>query len=205
MSALIPMVIEQDSRGERSFDIYSRLLKERIIFLTGGINDSVASLMVAQLLYLESENPHKDIAFYINSPGGLITSGLAIYDTIQYITPDVSTFCFGQATSISALLLCCGAAGKRMALPNSRIMLHQVSGGTYGQASDVEIEAKEILAIRQRVEEMYAHHTGQSLQSIQKMTERDKYMTPQEAKGFGLLDQVVISRSTTSSLATENT
>ncbi len=194
MNALVPMVIEQTNRGERAFDIYSRLLKERIIFLIGGINDPVASLICAQLLYLESENPNKDIAFYINSPGGIVTSGLAIYDTMQYIRPDVSTVCIGQAASMGALLLAAGAPGKRFSLPNARVMVHQPSGGTQGQAADIEIQAKEILALRSRLNDIYAAHTGQALDVIEETMERDRYMSPVEAKSFGIIDEVVAKR-----------
>lgn len=194
MSTLVPMVVETTSRGERAFDIYSRLLKERIIFVTGGINDAVASLICAQLLYLESENPKKDIAFYINSPGGIVTSGLAIYDTMQYIRPAVSTVCIGQAASMGSLLLAAGAAGKRYALPNARIMVHQPSGGAQGQATDIEIQAREILALKARLNDIYGRHTGQSLDVIESSLERDRFMSPQEAKEFGIVDEVVSSR-----------
>ena len=194
MNALVPMVIEQTNRGERAFDIYSRLLKERIIFLIGGVNDHVASLISAQLLYLESENPNKDIAFYINSPGGVVTSGLAIYDTMQYIRPEVSTVCIGQAASMGALLLAAGAPGKRFSLPNARVMVHQPSGGAQGQAADIEIQAKEILALRARLNDIYASHTGQKLDVIEEAMERDRYMSPEEAKSFGLIDEVVTKR-----------
>ncbi len=194
MNALVPMVIEQTNRGERAFDIYSRLLKERIIFLIGGVNDAVASLICAQLLFLESENPNKDISFYINSPGGVVTSGLAIYDTMQYIRPDVSTVCIGQAASMGSLLLAAGAPGKRFCLPNARIMLHQPSGGTQGQAADIEIQAREILTLRRHLDEIYARHTGQSLDIIEATMERDKFMSPDEAKTFGLIDEVVTKR-----------
>lgn len=194
MSALVPMVIEQTARGERAFDIYSRLLKERIIFITGGVNDAVASVICAQLLYLESENPNKDIAVYINSPGGFVTSGLAIYDTMQYIRPDISTVCIGQAASMGALLLCAGAHGKRYALPNSRLMLHQPSGGGQGQAADIEIMAKEILSLRRRLDEIYAFHTGQTVDAVEATMERDRFMSPEEAKSFGLVDEVVVKR-----------
>ena len=194
MNTLVPMVVEQTARGERAYDIYSRLLKERIIFLTGTVNDYVASLVCAQLLYLESENPKKDIAFYINSPGGVVTSGLAMYDTIRYIRPDVSTVCIGQAASMGSLLLCCGAKGKRYALPNSRIMIHQPSGGIQGQATDIEIQAREILLLRTRLNKIYQGHTGQSLDVIEEAVERDRYMSPEEAKTFGLIDEVVVSR-----------
>lgn len=194
MNQLVPMVIEQTNRGERAFDIYSRLLKERIIFLIGGVNDGVASLVAAQLLYLESENPNKDIAFYINSPGGMVTSGLAIYDTMQYIRPDVSTVCLGQASSMGSLLLAAGAKGKRYALPNSRIMVHQPSGGAQGQATDIEIHAKEILKVRQRLNEIYVKHTGQELRTIEAAVERDKFMSADEAMAFGIVDEVVEQR-----------
>jgi len=193
-STLVPMVVEQTNRGERSYDIYSRLLKERIIFLTGQVNDMVASLISAQLLFLESENPTKDIAFYINSPGGVVTSGLGIYDTMNYIRCDVSTVCMGQAASMGSLLLAAGAPGKRFALPNSRIMVHQPSGGFQGQASDIEIHAKEILAIRERLNRIFVHHTGQSIEVIEAAMERDKFMPPEEAKAFGLIDEVVVNR-----------
>jgi len=194
MNNLVPMVVEQTNRGERAYDIYSRLLKERIIFLVGPVNDGVASLICAQLLFLESENPTKDIAFYINSPGGVVTSGLAIYDTMQYIRPDVATVCIGQAASMGSLLLTAGAKGKRVSLPNSRIMIHQPSGGAQGQATDIEIQAREILQLRQRLNEMYVRHTGQSLDVIQSAVERDKFMSPEEAKAFGLIDEVMNNR-----------
>ena len=194
MNALVPMVVEQTNRGERAFDIYSRLLKERIIFLIGGVNDPVASLICAQLLFLESENPSKDISFYINSPGGIVTSGLAIYDTMQYIRPDVSTVCIGQAASMGSLLLAAGAPGKRFCLPNARIMLHQPSGGTQGQAADIEIQAREILTLRRHLDEIYARHTGQTRETIEATMERDKFMSPDEAKSFGLIDEVVSKR-----------
>jgi ATP-dependent Clp protease, protease subunit len=194
MNNLVPMVVEQTNRGERAYDIYSRLLKERIIFLVGPVNDMVASLICAQLLFLESENPTKDIAFYINSPGGVVTSGLAIYDTMQYIRPDVATVCIGQAASMGSLLLTAGAKGKRVSLPNSRIMIHQPSGGAQGQATDIEIQAREILQLRQRLNEMYVRHTGQSLDVIQTAVERDKFMSPEEAKAFGLIDEVMNNR-----------
>ena len=190
----VPYVVEQTNRGERSYDIWSRLLKERIIFLTGPVEDHVASVVNAQLLFLESENPTKDIAFYINSPGGVVTSGLSVYDTIQYIRPDVSTVVIGQAASMGALLLCAGAAGKRYSLPNSRIMIHQPSGGYQGQASDIEIHAREILAVRQRLNEIFVHHTGQDMATIENAVERDKFMDPVEATKFGLIDEVVSSR-----------
>jgi ATP-dependent Clp protease, protease subunit len=194
MNTLVPMVVEQTNRGERAYDIYSRLLKERIIFLTGEVFDQVSALISAQLLFLESENPKKDIAFYINSPGGVVTSGLAIYDTMQYIRPDVSTVCVGQAASMGSLLLAAGAAGKRYSLPNARIMIHQPSGGAQGQATDIEIQAREILALRARLNNIYVHHTGQGLDVIERAMERDKYMTAAEAKEFGLIDEVVTSR-----------
>ncbi|HVA14430.1 MAG TPA: ATP-dependent Clp endopeptidase proteolytic subunit ClpP [Stellaceae bacterium] len=194
MNNLVPMVVEQTNRGERAYDIYSRLLKERIIFLVGPVNDMVASLICAQLLFLESENPTKDISFYINSPGGVVTSGLAIYDTMQYIRPDVATVCIGQAASMGSLLLTAGAKGKRVSLPNSRIMIHQPSGGAQGQATDIEIQAREILQLRQRLNEMYVRHTGQTLDVIQTAVERDKFMSPEEAKTFGLIDEVMNNR-----------
>jgi ATP-dependent Clp protease, protease subunit len=193
-NTLVPMVVEQTNRGERAYDIYSRLLKERIIFLVGPVNDAVASLVSAQLLFLESENPTKDIYFYINSPGGIVTSGLAIYDTMQYVRPAVSTVCVGQAASMGSLLLCAGAKGKRVSLPNSRIMIHQPSGGAQGQATDIEIQAREILQLRARLNEMYVKHTGQPLEVIAQAVERDKFMSPIEAKEFGLIDDVMTSR-----------
>ncbi|MCB8881858.1 ATP-dependent Clp endopeptidase proteolytic subunit ClpP [Acidisoma cellulosilytica] len=193
-NTLVPIVVEQTSRGERSYDIYSRLLKERIIFMTGQVFDEMSSLICAQLLFLESENPTKDIAFYINSPGGVVTSGLAIYDTMQYIRCPVSTVCIGQAASMGSLLLTAGAAGKRFALPNARIMVHQPSGGAQGQATDIQIQAQEILRIRQRLNEIYVKHTGQSLDTIEKKLERDSFMSAVEAKEFGLIDEVVDSR-----------
>ena len=191
---LVPTVIEQTNRGERAFDIYSRLLKERIIFLTGEVNDHVSSLICAQLLFLESENPKKDISFYINSPGGVVTSGLAMYDTMQYIRPDVSTVCIGQAASMGSLLLAAGAKGKRYAVPNARIMVHQPSGGARGQATDIEIQAREILRLRERLNKLYVHHTGQKLAVIEKAMDRDNFMGSEEAKEFGLIDTVVESR-----------
>jgi len=194
-SALIPMVIEQTARGERSFDIYSRLLKERIIFVVGPVDDNMSTLICAQLLFLESENPKKDISMYINSPGGIVTSGLAIYDTMQYIRPDVSTVCFGQAASMGSLLLTSGAKGKRYSLPNSRIMLHQPSGGFQGQATDIQIHAKEILDLKARLNEIYQTHTGKPLKEIEKALERDNFMKPNDAKDFGLLDHVVDKRA----------
>jgi len=197
MNALVPMVVEQTNRGERAYDIYSRLLKERIIFLTGPVGDEVASLICAQLLFLEAENPNKDISFYINSPGGIVTSGLSIYDTMQYIRPDVATLCVGQAASMGSLLLSGGAAGKRFALPNARIMVHQPSGGFQGQATDIEIHAQEILKIRQRLNEIYAGHTGQPVEKIAEALERDRFYTAEEAREFGLIDEVVTSRAET--------
>jgi len=194
MNTLVPMVVEQTARGERSFDIYSRLLKERIIFLVGPVNDGISSLICAQLLFLESENPKKDISLYINSPGGVVTSGLAIYDTMQYIRPDVATVCIGQASSMGSLLMCAGAKGKRFSLPNSRIMVHQPSGGAQGQATDIEIQAREILSLRKRLNEIYVKHTGQPVEAIETALERDKFMTPDEAKAFGIIDEVVVTR-----------
>lgn len=194
MNTLVPMVIEQTSRGERSFDIYSRLLKERIVFLTGEVQDEVASLICAQLLFLESENPNKDIAFYINSPGGVVTSGMAIFDTMNYIRCDVSTLCIGQAASMGSLLLAAGAKGKRFCLPNARVMIHQPSGGFRGQATDIEIHAREILALRARLNNIYVEQTGQTLETIEKAMERDNFMSAEEAKAFGLIDEVVSKR-----------
>ena len=191
---LVPMVIEQTGRGERSFDIFSRLLKERIIFLNGPVEDVMASLVCAQLLFLESENPNKDIFMYINSPGGIVTSGLAIYDTMQYIRPDVATVCIGQAASMGSLLLTAGAAGKRYSLPHSRIMTHQPSGGFQGQATDIEIHAKEILSLRGRLNKIYEHRSGKSLKQIEKIMDRDTFMSPDEAKEMGLIDEVVTKR-----------
>ena len=196
-SALIPMVIEQTSRGERSFDIYSRLLKERIIFLNGPVEDHMAAVICAQLLFLESENPKKDIFMYINSPGGIVTSGLAIYDTMEYIRPDVATVCMGQAASMGSLLLTAGAAGKRYALPNARIMTHQPSGGFQGQATDIEIHAKEIINLRGRLNGIYEKHSGKTLKQIEKIMERDTFMSPQEALDMGLIDEVVSKRPET--------
>ncbi len=193
-NTLVPMVVEQTARGERAFDIYSRLLKERIIFLTGPIFDQVASLICAQLLFLESENPNKDIAFYINSPGGVVTAGLAMYDTMQYIRSPVSTVCIGMAASAGSLLLTAGAKGKRFALPNSQVMIHEPSGGAQGQASDIAIQAREILKTRERLNQIYVHHTGQPLAEIEAKMERDTYMTAIEAKEFGLVDEVVDRR-----------
>jgi ATP-dependent Clp protease, protease subunit len=191
---LVPMVVEQTNRGERAYDIYSRLLKERIIFLSGPVNDAVSTLICAQLLFLESENPTKDISLYINSPGGVVTSGLAIYDTMQYIRPQVMTLCIGQAASMGALLLTAGAKGKRFALPNSRIMVHQPSGGFQGQATDIEIHAREILTLRARLNEIFVKHTGQDVSAIEEAMERDRFLSPEEAKGFGIVDQVVSER-----------
>ena len=194
MNSLVPMVVEQTNRGERAYDIYSRLLKERIIFLVGPVEDHVSSLICAQLLFLESENPTKDISFYINSPGGLVTAGLAIYDTMQYIRPDISTVCIGQAASMGSLLMAAGAAGKRYSLPHSRIMVHQPSGGFQGQATDIEIHAREILSLRARLNEIYVTHTGQDLKVIEDAMERDKFLDPEEAKEFGIIDEVVSQR-----------
>jgi ATP-dependent Clp protease protease subunit len=196
MNTLVPMVVEQTNRGERAYDIYSRLLKERIIFLTGPVDDMVASLITAQFLFLESENPTKDIAFYINSPGGIVTAGLAVYDTMQYIRPSVSTLCIGQAASLGSLLLAAGTAGMRFALPNARIMVHQPSGGFQGPASDIEIHAREILSLRSRLNDIYAKHTGQDLPVIEEAMERDRFMQAADAKDFGLIDEVVVSRPT---------
>jgi len=194
MNTLVPMVVETTNRGERSYDIYSRMLKERIIFLTGQVDDYVASLICAQLLFLESENPNKDISFYINSPGGIVTSGLAIYDTMQYIRPKVSTVCIGQAASMGSLLLAAGEPGMRYALPNARVMIHQPSGGAQGQATDIEIQAREILSLRARLNDIYVKHTGQDLKTIEDAMERDKFLSPDEAKEFGLIDEVVNER-----------
>ena len=191
---LVPMVVEQTNRGERAYDIFSRLLKERIIFLNGPIDDGVASLVCSQLLFLESENPTKDISMYINSPGGIVTSGLAIYDTMEYIRPDVSTVCMGQAASMGSLLLTAGAAGKRFSLPNARIMTHQPSGGFQGQATDIEIHAKEILDLRQRLNGIYEKHSGKTIKQIEKIMDRDTFMKAEDAKNFGLIDQVVVKR-----------
>ena len=191
---MVPMVVEQTSRGERAYDIYSRLLKERIIFLVGPIDDHVANLVVAQLLFLEAENPEKDISLYINSPGGVVTAGLAIYDTMQFIKPDVSTMCTGQACSMGSFLLMAGAKGKRFALPNSRVMIHQPSGGAQGQATDIEIHAKEILYLRQRLNGLYAHHTGQPVEQIERDMERDRFLSATAAKEYGLIDKVVERR-----------
>ncbi len=195
-SHLIPTVIEQTNRGERAFDIFSRLLKERIIFLTGEVNDYVSSLICAQLLFLESENPTKDISFYINSPGGVVTSGMAMYDTMQYIKPDVSTVCIGQAASMGSLLLTAGAEGKRFALPHARIMIHQPLGGAQGQASDIEIQAKEILRMKAMLNDIYVKHTGKKLSEIEKSMDRDNFMSAEEAQKFGLIDKVVEAHKT---------
>ncbi len=191
---LVPMVVEQTSRGERSYDIYSRLLKERVVFLVGEIDDHVANVVVAQMLFLESENPEKDISLYINSPGGVVTAGLAIYDTMQYIKPDVSTICVGQAASAGSLLLMAGAKGKRYALPNSRVMIHQPSGGARGQATDIEIHAREILYLRQRLNQIYVDHTGQPLEQIERDMERDRFMSAEQAREYGLIDHVLDRR-----------
>ncbi len=193
-SSLVPMVVEQSARGERAYDIYSRLLKERIIFLTGPVYDEMSALCCAQLLFLESENPGKDISFYINSPGGVVSAGLAIYDTMQYVRSPISTVCIGQAASMGSLLLCAGAKDKRYALPNARIMVHQPSGGAQGQAADIEIQAREILALRHRLNEIYVKHTGQALEVIERKLERDSFMSAEEARDFGLVDTVVENR-----------
>ncbi len=193
-STLVPMVVEQTARGERAFDIYSRLLKERIIFVVGPVSDHMASLVCAQLLFLESENPTKDISIYINSPGGIVTSGLAMYDTMQYVRPEISTVCVGQAASMGSFLLTAGTKGKRYALPNARIMVHQPSGGAQGQATDIEIQAREILNTRARLNAIYVKHTGQTLAAIEAAVERDRFMSPEEAKTFGLIDQVMSHR-----------
>ncbi len=194
MNNLIPMVVEQSSRGERAYDIYSRLLKERIVFVVGPINDNVASLVTAQLLFLESEDPKKEISLYINSPGGLVTAGLGIYDTMQYIKPEVNTLCIGQAASMGSFLLAAGAKGKRFSLPNSRIMVHQPSAGFQGQATDIEIHANEVLSLKKRLNEIYSKHTGKSVDDIKISLERDNFMTPDDAKEFGLIDKVVDKR-----------
>ena len=194
MSNLVPMVVEQSSRGERAYDIYSRLLKERIIFVVGPITDNVASLITAQLLFLESENPKKDIFMYINSPGGLVTAGLGIYDTMQYVKPEISTLCIGQAASMGSFLLSAGAKNKRFSLPNSRIMVHQPSAGFQGQATDIEIHANEVLSLKKRLNEIYSKHTGKSVDEIKSALERDNFMTPDNAKSFGLIDKVVEKR-----------
>ena len=197
MQYLVPMVVEQTARGERSYDIYSRLLKERIVFLTGPLDDAVASVVTAQFLFLEADNPSKDISFYINSPGGVVTAGLAVYDTMQYIRPKIVTLCIGQAASMGSLLLAAGAPGQRYSLPNARIMIHQPSGGTQGQASDIEIHAREIIATRARLNEIYAKHTGQKLSKIEDNMDRDKFMTPEDAKVFGIIDEVIENRPPT--------
>ena len=195
MNTLVPMVVEQSNKGERAYDIYSRLLKERIIFLVGPINDNVASLVTAQLLFLESEDPKKEINLYINSPGGLVTAGLGIYDTMQYVKPDISTLCIGQAASMGSFLLTAGKKGKRFSLPNSRIMVHQPSAGFQGQATDIEIHANEVMDLKKRLNEIYSKHTGKSVDDIKKALERDNFMTPDTAKEFGLIDEVVENRS----------
>ena len=195
LNTLIPMVVEQSSRGERAYDIYSRLLKERIVFVVGPINDNVASLVTAQLLFLESEDPKKDINLYINSPGGLVTAGLGIYDTMQYVKPDVSTLCIGQAASMGSFLLAAGKKGKRFSLPNSRIMVHQPSAGFQGQATDIEIHANEVLSLKERLNEIYSKHTGKTVDEIKSALERDNFMTAETAKSFGLIDEVVEKRS----------
>lgn len=194
MNTLIPMVVEQTNRGERSYDIYSRLLKERIIFITGPVEDHMASVVTAQLLFLESENPKKDIAIYINSPGGVVTSGMSIYDTMQYVRPKIATICVGQAASMGSMLLCAGEPGMRYALPNSRIMVHQPSGGARGQATDIEIHAREILSLRERLNQLYVKHTGQDIETVSAAVERDNFMSPEEAKNFGLIDEVYEKR-----------
>ncbi len=194
LNTLIPMVVEQSNRGERAYDIYSRLLKERIVFIVGSINDNVASLVTAQLLFLESEDPKKEISLYINSPGGLVTAGLGIYDTIQYVKPDISTLCIGQAASMGSFLLAAGTKGKRFSLPNSRIMVHQPSAGFQGQATDIEIHAKEVLSLKKRLNEIYSKHTNKSVEEIKPALERDNFMTPEDAKDFGLIDKVVDKR-----------
>ena len=191
---LVPMVVEQTSRGERAYDIYSRLLKERVIFLVGGVDDHVSNVIVAQMLFLEAENPEKDISFYINSPGGVVTAGMAIYDTMQYIKPDVSTICVGQAASMGALLLAAGAKGKRYALPNSRVMIHQPLGGFQGQATDIDIHAREILTLRAKLNAILSHHTGQSLETIERDTERDNFKSAADSQAYGLVDQVLERR-----------
>ncbi len=203
VNTLVPMVVEQTNRGERAYDIFSRLLKERIIFIAGPIEDSLATLVCAQLLFLEAENPKKEIALYINSPGGIVTSGLAIYDTMQFIRPQVSTLCFGQAASMGSLLLAAGAKDMRFALPNARIMVHQPSGGFRGQASDIMLHAQEILKLKKRLNEIYVHHTGQSLQTIEDALERDNFMTAEMAREFGLVDQVIVDRTALSAVSEE--
>ena len=204
LSTLIPMVVEQTSRGERAYDIYSRLLKERIIFLTGVVEDDIASLICAQLLFLESENPNKDISLYINSSGGGVTSGLAIYDTMQYIKPDITTVCIGQAASMGSLLLGAGTKKKRYSLPHARIMVHQPSGGVQGQASDIQIHANEILTIRKKLNEIYVHHTGQNIKKIEEYLDRDSFMGPEEAKTFGLIDRIVNKREDIEKIANKD-
>ena len=196
-NTLVPMVVEQTARGERAYDIYSRLLKERIIFLTGPLDDHVSSLLCAQMIFLEAENPTRDIALYINSPGGTVTAGLALYDTMQYIRPEIQTLCIGQAASMGALLLCSGTTGRRSALPHARVMLHQPSGGVRGQASDIEIHAREIVQVRRRLNDIFSRHSGQSLESVEECMERDTFMTPAQALDFGLIDEVVRSRGDT--------
>ncbi len=203
--SLIPMVIEQTSRGERAYDIYSRLLKDRIIFLGTAVNDEIANLIIAQLLFLESDDPEKDINFYLNSPGGIVTAGLAIYDTMQYIKPDIATVCIGQAASMSALLLCAGAAKKRYALPNARIMIHQPMGGSQGQAADIAIQAKEILRMRDTINKILQHHTGKDLKQIQKDTDRDFFMSGYEARDYGLVDHVIANRDDLDTLEEKQT
>ncbi|GAB5414347.1 MAG: ATP-dependent Clp endopeptidase proteolytic subunit ClpP [Congregibacter sp.] len=195
---LVPMVVEQTSRGERSYDIYSRLLKERVIFVVGPVEDHMANLVVAQLLFLESENPDKDIHLYINSPGGVVTAGMSIYDTMQFIKPDVSTMCIGQAASMGSFLLSGGAKGKRYCLPNSRVMIHQPSGGAQGQASDIDIQAREILSLRERLNRLYSEHTGQPIEVIERDTERDRFMSAEQARDYGIIDEVVSSRAVSS-------
>lgn len=194
-SQLVPMVVEQTNRGERAFDIYSRLLKERIIFLTGQVEDTIASLIVAQLLFLEADNPKKDISFYINSPGGVVTSGLAIYDTMQLIKPEIATYCIGQAASMGSLLLTAGTTGKRFCLPNARVMVHQPSGGFRGQATDIEIQAREILKVRERLNQIYVQHTGRKIEEIESALDRDRWMSAEEARDWGLVDEVFASRT----------
>ena len=196
-NTLVPMVVEQTARGERAYDIYSRLLKERIIFLTGPLDDHVSSLLCAQMIFLEAENPTRDIALYINSPGGTVTAGLALYDTMQYIRPEIQTLCIGQAASMGALLLCSGTKGRRSALPHARVMLHQPSGGVRGQASDIEIHAREIVQVRRRLNDIFSHHSGKSLEAVEECMERDTFMTPAQALDFGLIDEVVRSRGDT--------
>ena len=204
MNNLIPMVVEQSNRGERAYDIYSSLLKERIIFLVGPVNDNVSTLVTAQLLFLESENPKKDISLYINSPGGLVTAGLGIYDTMQYIKPDITTVCIGQAASMGSLLLTAGTKNKRYALPHSRIMVHQPSGGVQGQASDIQIHANEILTIRKKLNEIYVSHTGQDIKKIEEHLDRDSFMGPEEAKSFGLIDKIVNKREDIENITTKD-